>query len=135
MTMEDYNRLKTIVDAELTLTQDNVLQKSLNIPFLYHKYLDIFINETREYKTLKQKVKKKYSDVYADVKFKGNFQLDSKAEVEVFIAKDDVYMDLKHEADMQETVVQYLELLLDTISKMSFHIKNFVDIAKFKSGQ
>jgi len=135
MNWNEYNRLKQIVDKELVITEDNALKKSLDTPLLYHKYLDICTNQMRYVKTLTKDVKKKYKERYEHFKFKSDFQLDSKSEIETFIFGDEEYANLKHELDTQEIILHYLEEVLSTIQKSSFHIKNFIDYAKFRAGQ
>jgi len=135
MNWEDYNRLKLLADKDLEINQDNVLEKSLKSPYVYHKYLDVFINETRIYKTLESNRLEMYSKLYKKYKYENDHQADSKAEVEVFINSDNEYLLLKHKTDMQQTILTYLELLLDCIGKtMGYGIKNFIDFKKFLSG-
>ena len=135
MTWEEYIKLKRCAEEDLDVNENNALEKSLKVPYIYHKYLDVFITETKEYKNLNKQVITKYSELYKKFKYQGDFQLDSKAEVEVFINGENAYLELKHRANIQETIVQYLENLVDRIGRMSFDIKNFIEYSKFLAGK
>ena len=134
MNWTEYDRLRKLAEADIKITTDNVLQKSIDRPIIYHKYLDIFIVQTRKYRKMKIDVNQMYGQLYKKYKFDGNIALSNKSEVEAFINNDEVYIKLLHSLNIQETIIIYLEKLLDTIKSMSFDIKNFIEFQKFLGG-
>jgi len=135
MTLEQLEKLKVKVNNDLQLTDANVLDKSLNLPILYQKYLDVFISQMRVFKNLERDKQNMYSKKYHHYKFEGDFQLDSKGEIETYINGDDDYDELLRKYNVQALVIEYLENVLDNIKKLTFTIKNYVTFKMFLSGQ
>ncbi|MEM4260971.1 MAG: recombination mediator protein UvsY [Candidatus Woesearchaeota archaeon] len=134
MTLEDLEKLKKIASEDLKITEDNLAKKSLDIPILYHKYLDIFINELKQLKQLSLDKDKLYGKLYHHYKFESNYSLDTKNEIEVYVKGNDEYYIKALAYYQQEIVVKYLESILDAFTKMGFNIKNHIEFKKFLAG-
>ena len=61
-------------------------------------------------------------------------ELKTKAEVDTFIDADEESKELKGKVDYYETVVEYLQEVVKSISNRSFQIKNAIEWRKFEAG-
>lgn len=134
MLISDLPKLALKVSSDLKITEDNVANKSLNSAYMYHQYLDLWLSELRELKTLCLEKDRIYGTLYEKYKFKGDYKLDSRNEIEAWIFADPVYIKVATEYIDKETVVKYLENVTEAISKLSFSIKNYIEYKKFLSG-
>lgn len=134
MLMSDLPKLKARIDSDLSINEGNVLKKSLDQPILYHTYLDLFMAEMRELKKCGVEKDKVYGALYEKYKFNHSQVLDSKGEIEAWIKSDSKYVDCVSRFNEQEIVCKYLEGVVESISKLSFSIKNFIEYKKFLSG-
>lgn len=135
MTFEELNQLKSITARELKFTEENILSKTLNLPYFYHKYLDLYIGEKIILDKLGAEKKKIYSERYDFYKFKNNFKLDSAKEIETYINGDQQYDEKCLEYNKQEICVNYIVEVLDMIKKMNFSISSYIKYREFLSGK
>lgn len=131
----DFERLKAEVKEDLTLTPDNAELKSLKSSSMSVKYLDHFFAETRILKDILAIKDKKYATLLHDLRKNGydNFEVRGK-EADHYICLNEDYQKIVSEYKNQEFIVSYLEKTLDLINKISFNVKNFIDINKIKMG-
>ena len=119
--------------------------ESLRIPSLHSKYLQLLtehsllLKKTQgEYAVLKRNkwiyyTGKASEDVYKE---KGDFplKLKTKDDERTFIEADEEIRDLKGKVEYYETVVDYLQEIVKSISNRSFQIKNAIEWRKFEAG-
>jgi hypothetical protein len=134
MTEEHFIRLRTIIEKELTLNEENVGLLTLKIPNLHTKYLDIYVKEMKIFKTIALDKTKLYSKLYHENKFEGVYKLDSVKEIDIYCNRDPEYYKKSQEYLLQEIIVKYLEATLDNIQKLNFVIKNYIEWRKFLAG-
>jgi ribosomal protein L7/L12 len=69
-------------------------------------------------------------------KEKGSFdvKLNTKDDQKTFIEADKEYRELKGKVEYYETVVDYLQEIVKSISNRSFQIKNAIEWRKFEAG-
>lgn len=135
MTIEDLNKLKPIMEKKLKFTDDNISEKLLNFPYLFHEILDIYLKEKRELDKLDRKKKRIYQQKYDHFKFKGNFRLDSAKEIEIYINGDEEYDKICLEYNIQEVVVTYFVELLDMLKKSTFAMQSYIKMREFLAGK
>ena len=75
---------------------------------------------------------KLYGDLYHEYKFKSDFQLDNRGEIDVYIKANDKYYNKCLEYQTQEIIVKYIEETLQNITTTGYRIKNYVDLLKLK---
>jgi hypothetical protein len=75
-----------------------------------------------------------YGKLYDKYKFDYEKKLDGKAEIEAYIYSDPIYVKKQYEYNVQEKQVKYLEGIVDSVSKISFSVKNYVEFKKFLAG-
>ena len=129
MDIKTFKILMKKLDAKLKITDDNISAKSMELPLLYHEYLDTYSKELRILRKLEVDKKKMFGDLYDKIKH-GNVMWDTKAEVETQIWRDPGFYKLCVEYNEQDTIVQQLELCLKNIQNISFQIKNLIEYRK-----
>jgi hypothetical protein len=134
MTLEQFAKLKEIVEKELQITEDNIEQMSIKSGTLYHKYLKIYSLELQKLKEIAIYKEKVYGELYHKYKFEGQYQLSTKTEVDVYVKSDGIYYKKCLEEANQEIIVKYLEAVVDSILKNGFQIKNYIELMKLKQG-
>ncbi|RPH05662.1 MAG: hypothetical protein CBC06_004385 [bacterium TMED46] len=133
------------VRKELKINSLELDIESLRIPSLHSKYLQLLtehsllLKKTQgEYAVLKRNkwiyyTGKASEDVYKE---KGDFplKLKTKDEERTFIEADEEIRELKGKVEYYETVVDYLQEVVKSISNRSFQIKNAIEWRKFEAG-
>ena len=119
--------------------------ESLRIPSLHSKYLQLLTENSLllkktlgEFTVLKRNKWIYYSGKAPDevYKEKGEFplKLSTKEEKSTFIEADEEIRELKGKVEYYETVVEYLQEVVKSISNRSFQIKNAIEWRKFEAG-
>lgn len=134
MTKSDFSTLVKYTENKLKLTKDNVFDKSVEIVNAYTEYLNLYIKELKRYRELVIDKDRLYGTLYDDFRFNNNKALKSKTEIDPYIDSNKVFYDTKIAVMEQEMVVKYLEGILDNINRMSYNIKNFIELKQMKEG-
>jgi len=134
MKIEEFQKLKDLAESELKITEDNVMDKSIQLSNLYSRFLNIYIKELRILKEISVDKDKIYGELYDKYKFHFDYQLDGKSEIDTYVRKDDKFYQIALTYSQQEVQVQFLEQTLNHINNLGFRIKNFVDLKKIKMG-
>jgi hypothetical protein len=74
-----------------------------------------------------------YGKLYMQHK-KNNDRSFSKPEIDIIIQSESKYRDIKIEYNTQEMYLKYLDFTIDNIKKISFQVKNYIEIKKFFQG-
>jgi len=133
------------VRKELKINDLELDIESLRIPSLHSKYLQLLTEHSLllkktlgEYAVLKRNkwiyyTGKASDDVYKE---KGDFplKLKTKDDEKTFIEADEEVRELKGKVEYYETVVDYLQEIVRSISNRSFQIKNAIEWRKFEAG-
>jgi hypothetical protein len=128
MNEQSFKDLIDFTENKMKITNENVLDKATSIPSSYHHYLDLYI---KELKVLKNKIterEKLYGTLYDSVRFQSNKELKNKSEIDPYINSNEPYYQLCLSINDQETIVKYLEEVLSSINKLSYSIRNYIDI-------
>lgn len=141
MKIEDFEKLKKKVKEELELNPDNIEQQSIKSGTLHQKYLTVYMKELRIYNRLVAEKDRLYGELYHKYKYPSaddgigfQFSLDSKSEIDTYINSNEQYYKKRLDIQNQEIIVKYLEKVLDSINKMSFYIRNYIELMKIKHG-
>ena len=134
MTLEQLSKLKKAVGAHTKITPDNVMEKSLEIPNIHSKLLNLYYDEKKELKRMKSDLAVLYRDAYVQAKFHSDYNLTTKTDFDTFAMVEEKYHKAKIECDNQELVVEYIEKAMDSVSKLGFHIKSYIELLKIKNG-
>jgi hypothetical protein len=134
MTLDDFKKLKIVVEKDLKWDKDTAQSKEIQLSTLYAKYLDVFMTQANIRRKLELKKLKLYGTLYHKYKFDFQFQLDTKSEVESYINADDEYYDLSLELSNQEMITNYLGEVLKEINTIGFNIKDYIELEKLKRG-
>ena len=130
-----YDELKKQVAIDLELTPDTAEIKSLKLSSIYIKYLDLYMNEVRKLKDIQAVKEKQYTLLLHKFRKEGfeKFEVKGK-DTDHYIHLDEEYVKIVSEFKEQTFITNYLENVLEQCNKLSFNIKNFVDIQKVKLG-
>jgi hypothetical protein len=132
MNQENFIKLKEFSKNKFKITEENVLSQAISIPSSYHYYLDIYADELKILKNKITERDKLYGTLYDSIRFGGNKELRNKTEIDPYINSNDAYYKLCLEVNDQEVIVKYLEETLSSINKLSYSIRNYIDIKNFK---
>lgn len=140
MTLEE---LQEQVDKDLKINDTELDLESLKTPQLHNKYLKEYNNfklllsrAESDYKILKR-VKWEYytgkssPQVYKEKPF--NLKI-MKSDIDKYLESDEDLIKSKQKIDYLETVVNYLDRTLKTISSRDWQIRNSIEWRKFTSG-
>ena len=119
--------------------------ESLRIPSLHSKYLQLLtehsliLKKTQgELNVLKRNKWIYYTGKATEETYKErgdlSIKLKNKDEEKTFIDADNEYRELKGKVEYYETVVDYLQEIVKSVSNRSFQIKNAIEWRKFEAG-
>jgi Recombination, repair and ssDNA binding protein UvsY len=133
MTIDELNLLKKKAALDLTITEKNALQKTLEIPNLYQLYLSHFIKESMDLKKMKVNLEELYGKKFKYYREEYSREL-NRGEIEHYIDADKEYHDRNQDYQFQELVCKYLEEITQRMKSLSFDLKNYVDLRLFLGG-
>lgn len=133
MTLEELNKIKKEIEKDVDITDINVLDKSLEIPKIFQKYLSFYIRESTKCKTMKIELEQMYGKKIQEIKKDVGYKLNV-VETEGFVNSDEKYTQLRKDYVIQEAVCKFLEESIISIKNMSFNIKNYVELKIFLGG-
>jgi hypothetical protein len=114
-------------------SQKKLTQLTRQLPSIYQMAIDILVAELaylNDLKTMKDQI---YSELFKKIKEKADRSYTAK-EIDILIKSDDNYIKLCIEYNKQEMYYKYFEYTVDNIKKISFQIKNYIEIKKFFNG-
>ena len=140
MTLEE---LQDLADKELKINDTELDLESLKTPQLHNKYMKhltkfkLMLSKAEgDYNTLKKDKWEYYTgkapaEVYAEKPFDLKIL---KTDIDKYLDADIELQRSKQKVDYLETVVDFLDRTIRTISNRGFTIKNAIDWRKFTSG-
>ena len=140
MTLEE---LQDLADKELKINDTELDLESLKTPQLHNKYMKhltkfkLMLSKAEgDYNTLKKDKWEYYTgkapaEVYAEKPFDLKIL---KTDIDKYLDADVELQRSKQKVDYLETVVDFLDRTIRTISNRGFTIKNAIDCRKFTSG-
>ena len=134
MKMDDFQKLKDKIEQELKITDENVMDKSIQLSNLYSIILKIYSKELRALKEKQLEKDKVFGELYLQYRHKFDYNVETKAEAETYIRADPKYYQVALEFVQIEVQVKFLEQALSHIDNLGFRIKNYIDLKKMKLG-
>jgi len=134
MNQDTFAELKDVTSKIFNITELNILDKTRSLSKTLQNYITLLVSELDELKDIKQQREYLYGQLYKFYKEDYNRELESKHEYENYIYSNDKYNTLSIEVNRQEIIVKYLEETIDNIKKLSFNIKNWLEIKKYLEG-
>lgn len=123
-----FDKLRAYTVKKLEITKDNLGDKSIEITNLFARYYDQFIDEYKIYKDLLTDKDKMYGELYNKNRYDSKLESRTKNEIEPFIHSNEEYYQLCLRLNEQEMIVKYLEGICEAIKKLSYNIKNVIDL-------
>ena len=134
MENKKFKNLQEEIQKDIFLDKKNILQKSIDVPVLFNKYLQYYINELHLLKnqiTIKDRL---YGELYDKFKFHYDYELKNKAEIDAYINKHPKYYEITLKINTLETQVKFLEKTIENVKNMNYNIKNYLELEKFLNG-
>lgn len=131
---EVFEKVKSKIKSDLSINESNVLLKTIEIPKLFIRYSELFVKQMEHYKLLLLSKDKLYGELYEKYKYKGQYNLSTKGEVEAFVYSDEEWISLNKECIKQECITKFLENVLSDVKQLSFNLKNFIEYKKYLEG-
>lgn len=116
------------------IKQENLIQKSVDMMNEIHFCFNVFMKEYKVYKDMLVDKEKMYGELYLKFRYDNNQGARTKVEIESFIHCNEAYCDLCYRINEQEMIVKYAEEMTDRIQKVSYSIKNIVDLKQLGMG-
>lgn len=135
MKVDDFKRLKVIIENKLEWSEDDIFQIEQRLGSFFQEIQGILFQQRIEYENLCTKKDHLYGNLYKKYKYKDDYSWDTKGEIESQIKSDRSYVDLCVERNKQGAIIEYLEGTLKNISSIQFQIRDFIAYKKFKAGQ
>jgi hypothetical protein len=134
MTKLELQKLKPLIEKELTFNEDSIQSKLQELVIKRCFYLDIFTKETTKLKDLRLDKEVLYAELYDKIKFHSDIRREKRDEIESQMHKDPRFFNICKEINFQEEVVIYLENTLQNFRDLGFQIKNSIAHMRFKAG-
>jgi hypothetical protein len=128
MDLTKFNALRKFDSEKFNITAGNIAAKSIELTNEFIRHFDLYIIEYRVFQDLQVEKQKLYSELYKKYRYDNQQEARTKTEVEPFIYSDESYYKMCLSANDQEMVVKYLEGICDAIKKLSYNIKNIIDL-------
>jgi endonuclease IV len=135
MTEDKFIEWKAFFNEALTFSESETKLTNLTraLPSIYQKAIGILTDQLQEVKTIGLVRDEIYSKLYSNQKI-GQGRSYSSKEIDILIKSEKKYVDICVEYNKQEVYFKYLEATIDNIKKISFQIKNYIDMKKFFAG-
>lgn len=134
MDNEKFVEIRKKINEELKITDSNVMSKSLGISKLYYRYLQHYIIAFRKHRKLLLEKDRCYGRLFKYFRYESQYKLDKKSEIDPLINDNNEYYVLCDKCIDSEFKLKFFEKVLSDIDKMSFNIKNYIEIKKFMEG-
>lgn len=133
MTLDELNKLKKEATEDLSITEQNALEKTLEVPQLFQRYLSLFLRESLILKKMRVNLDKLYGQRFRY--YREDYGRELRAgEIEHFINSEEEYHKKNLEYQTQEAICKYLEDTTQKMKNLSFDLKNFIDLRSFLGG-
>jgi TorA maturation chaperone TorD len=134
MKLKNFEKLQGIIKRSIIWEEEDIESMEQKLGKMYQNLTNIFFKEKLLTDDLQTELKKKYSEVFIDLKEKSNRAYDSKYEIETVINSNDDYYKLCLEFNKQRAILDWLEKTLDNLNNIKFEIKDYMNWKLFKSG-
>ena len=133
-TKEILESIKDSFENDTKIEIEALTQYCLNIPRMYKKYLDLYIQAQTIANKKKTELKNLYAQKYIDYKINHHISFKTKNELDDIIKGDKDYLELEQEYKEWLEIIAYLEKVLDYFKSVNYLIKNIIDWEKVKVG-
>ncbi len=149
----DYVEIALQWELDGKCTRENIVEKSMEVPMLHGKYWNFLVVQKRKKAKLENEINKMTSllhDFYAKrlnedtIKANQFDKIESYSPMHIKLTPKEAEMRIAGNtkiavllSGMKETqlCIEFLESVLDTLKRISYTAKTYVDWEKFKSGQ
>ena len=134
MTQAELQKLKPIIQKELTFNEDNLQSKFQELIIKRCFYLDLTSKETTKLKNLRLDKEVLYAELYDKIKFHSDIRREKRDEIESQMHREPRFLAICKEIIIQEEIVSYLAEIIQAFKDLSFQLRAMLDMIKFKAG-
>jgi hypothetical protein len=120
------------IEADIKVDKNDLSKMTLELPWIYNKYLKRYLAEMRTLGELESDLVKYHGERFKYYKIDYERRMDNKFEIEEMINQEPEYNKLCRDKKKQESYVQYIEKSLDNIKNISYQVKNHIEWLKIK---
>ncbi len=128
MTREILDSLRAKTIELFRITKDNLYSKSIEMINMFPRYFDTYMEEYKILQDLIAEKEKIYGELYNKYRYEVKKELKTKSELDPFILSDKLYYEHCLKINECELTVKYLEGVCDAIKRVSYNIKNIIDL-------
>ena len=134
MNLDEYQEM---AEKDCEMDKNKLDRKAAEIPVITAKYLRFLSKEKIKLKALEQQRSKVYRNRYA---YYAGYLDDcyqyvlQKNEIKAFLEGDLDLLEVEARVEVQKVMVDYLNEVINTLNRMGFSIKNWIDFNKFQAG-
>lgn len=130
MDINQFNQFRLVLEQtkKFVITKENLGEKSLELTNSFMRYYDQYITEYKVLQDLLIEKQRLYSELYNKYRYDNKLEARTKTEVEPFIYSDNSYYKMSLKVSDQDMIVKYFEGLCDMIKRLSYNIKNIIDL-------
>lgn len=130
MDINQFNQFRLVLEQnkKFVITKENLGEKSIELTNSFMRYYDQYITEYKVLQDMLTSKQKLYSELYNKYRYDNKLEARTKTEVEPFIYSDESYYKVSLSVNDQEMIVKYFEGLCDMIKRLSYNIKNIIDL-------
>lgn len=128
MNKEQFKELQKRTSILFKLKTDKLASKSIEMHNAFHNYYEIYVDQYKNFQNLLTAKDKLYGELYNKHRFDNQKETRKKIEIDPFIHSDEQYYQLCLKINEQEHMVKYLEGICDSIKRLSYNIKNIIDL-------
>ncbi len=125
---------KNNINKDLIIPKDQVQDKLLQLPIICSKYNRIYTSQQgilKNINTYMTGVKRRRLHYY---KYDSDFIVDNATQLLIYVDGDEEMCEVNIIKDRQETLVNFIKLTLNDLSKVSYLIRSYVDLEKLRNG-
>jgi len=128
MKKEMFDAIRAKTAAMFAITKENLGTKSIEIVNSFPRYYDVYISEYEIYSNLITEREKLYGELFNKYRYDNQRDARTKTEIEPFIHSSETYYQMCLAINEQEKVVKYMEGICEAIKRISYSIKNIIDL-------
>lgn len=127
--------LKKKIDEDFDFTPTNVQNKILELPKLYSKYKALYLKQRKILKNINTAIKTTREKLLKYIKF-GDYEyhLERASDIEDAIQAQPEMQELMDAKDDQEAIVEWLKEVYTNTTKMSYQLRNYIELMKLRNG-
>lgn len=129
-----YAELKNEAEQDCLFNKADVMQTGFNHSQLLIKWINKKSEYTKLFRSIEEKRKKSYRDLFEFYKNDYPIKLSTKEEYTLFIESDKNYVEHLNISLTVKEIIQFIDATMDIIRQKGYDVKNYIEWSKFVNG-